>query len=152
MLTHLPQGTPHQNDFKGNCKSQKPNFALIQDKENRQVKPLGAEKVKYISVYPLPFLVCWVLLVSIKEQSDTNYNARFSPKWQYKFCNLLKSKCHSHISCTHCCGSTDNCRLTRPERNTSNSSKKEIKKISKAYEKLKRNLLKLGSLFSVYLA
>lgn len=50
MLTHLllqniPQQSPtewlHQNDMKGNLKSQKPIFALIQDKENLQLKPLG---------------------------------------------------------------------------------------------------------------
>lgn len=46
MLTYLLlQNTPqqsateqaHQNDIKGNWKSQKPNFALTQDKENSQV-------------------------------------------------------------------------------------------------------------------
>lgn len=46
MLTHLLlQSTPqqsaaeqaHPNDIKWICKSQKPNFPLIQDKENSQV-------------------------------------------------------------------------------------------------------------------
>lgn len=96
MLTHLPlQNIPqqsateqaHQNDIKGNCKSQESNFALIQDKENSQVKPLGTEKVKYIYIYHLPFLACSPktgCCLYVKEQSDTNYNTLFSPNWQYK--------------------------------------------------------------------
>lgn len=164
MLTHLPlQNIPqqsateqaHQNDIKGNCKSQESNFALIQDKENSQVKPLGTEKVKYIYIYHLPFLACSPKTGCCLYQSKSKVIQitifYFLLTGSTKFCNLFKSICNAHISCTyHYCGSTDNF-LIGPEKNTSNSSKTK-RKVSKAYEKLKRKLLKLCSFFSVYQA
>lgn len=150
MLTHLLlQSTPlqsateqaHQNDIKGNCRSQKPNFALIQDKENSQVWPPRIEKVKYIYIYHL--------LVSV-----TNYNTVFSPKWQYNFSVAYSKANVIHTFLAH---------LTVDPQTTADwyilrktpqipQKKKKNQEICKAYKKLERKLLKLCSFFSVYQA